>query len=480
MISREKVDNKKERELITLCITNDTFLKKMIPIVTPAHFKTSMSRTVYNWCKDYFINYNKAPRGDIQDIYISHRSSIKEENDVDLISSFLQSISDSYEEPVENVDYLIKNMVHYLTGRNLENLKDIIEGAIQEKDYTLAERALAQYKEVAVHTMQSLDPINDDDDIISAFAMDEESLFKFSGAIGKVCGDFKRGDLIAFQAFSKVGKSNFLFYTADYAMRMGYNVTLVSLEMPKKQILRKQWLNWASRPRFKSTIQIPYFTKDEDDEKFVIAYHEKELEGFSPTEEWLEGWRKQFRQYFGKGAIRTVCFPSDSITVKGLMDHLENMEYYENYKTDILIIDYADLLHSDVKGEDRDKLNNIWINLRRYALEKNICIVTASQSGREASKEDSKAHNITGDIRKLAHATRLIAINGNKDERSRGIYRLEVLAEREGSIVNDQAVVLHCLDIGKCCLDSRFLHEVQLNKSEEDEEEKHKYKKKGG
>ena len=72
------------------------------------------------------------------------------------------------------------------------------------------------------------------------------------------------------------------------------------------------------------------------------------------------------------------------------------------------------------------------------------------------------AENIAEDIRKVAHVTKMVAINATKEEKANGIYRIAQIAERDDSTCFEQAYVLSCLDLGQVCLDSRFRSEVLI------------------
>jgi replicative DNA helicase len=131
------------------------------------------------------------------------------------------------------------------------------------------------------------------------------------------------------------------------------------------------------------------------------------------------------------------------------------------------VIDYADLISSKIKGEYRHQLDDIWANLRRLALERNICVVTASQSGRAAARGDSSDENIAEDIRKVAHVTKMIAINATKEDKMNSVYRVSQIVERDDATNYEQCFLLSCLDLGQVCLDSRFKSEVYFKKETE-------------
>jgi replicative DNA helicase len=463
---REKIDASRERQIILYSIVSTEFLKEIYPIAKPELFKTPYAQTVWRWCSKYFSEFNSAPNKDIQDIYISHKMEIQDDDEEEAIATFLQSLS-RMEEQTNNIPFLIKQAEEWLNLRSLELLKDSLADAIQRKDIVSGQQAIAEYAKIDRVKIDSLSVLSDVDDSISAFIDENKTLFSFPGAVGAVIGHIQRTDFMAFAGFMKSGKSLWLWEVAKMAMFNSKQVLFISLEMPKSQMLRRIWSNLFKRPKkYPTKARIPYFVEEdtinEDEVKWSVAYEEKDVEPIIPSRERFDSWIAQYKKYFGGGDVRITSMPSRSVTVRDIESYISNLEYYEGWIPDVVVIDYADLIRSDLKGDTRHKLDDIWANLRRVALEREIAVISATQTDRSTSKKDIEADNISEDIRKLAHATKVIAINSTKQDKAKGIYRVEQLVDRDDSPCFEQAIVLSCLDIGQVCLDSRFKSEVVL------------------
>lgn len=468
---REKIDGHREKQLITYSITSTEFLKQIIPVCKKELIKTPYAKEVYSWCASYYEEFNRAPGKDISDLYMIHKASLDEEA-TDLVNQFLSNLSDSFDDTPQNIDYLVKQSTEYLKMRSIENLRDELQASITAKDYLSGEAAIASFSRVEQYKCDAVDALTDDDAIVAAFADDGETLFRLPGAIGEICGDFKRGDFAACLAFAKRGKSQMLWYWAQNAMESANKVLFITLEMPINQMLRRIWMSLTARPKYKKEVKIPFFYKDNDtDEKWRVDHVVETREGFTPEIDKIQEWRGVYRKYFRKGDIKLVSMPARSVTVKDIMNYVDNLEYYENWMPDVIVIDYADLITSKVKGEVRHQLDDIWANLRRYALEKNICILTASQSGRASANADATEENIAEDIRKVAHVTKMIAINGTKEERAIGLLRLASIAERDDTAIYDQVYITNAFDIGRFALDSRWRKDVYLERANRGKEE---------
>ena len=130
------------------------------------------------------------------------------------------------------------------------------------------------------------------------------------------------------------------------------------------------------------------------------------------------------------------------------------------------------------QGNDQQyvAIDDLYAEMRGLALERNICIGSATQANREGGNSAvvDRQHT-SGSIGKLSHVTSCNSLTATKEERSKGIYRISQVVEREGETISDQVVALSMLGIGQMFYDSRFLCELdyKLEKEEKDGKDKH-------
>jgi len=464
---REKIEARHEREIIAFSILNTDYLRAIYPIAKLELFQSSYARTVFAWVLDYFRAFNVAPKKDIQELYVSHKLEIDEDEEV--VATFLQSLSDEYDKEINNLEFAIKQAENWLRGRSIELLTEELRDFSGRKDFDAAEKAIAGFNRVVRTQSDSIDVLTDFGAAQHAFSDDEEELFQFPGALGAVCGPFKRSDFVSYLALVKGGKSLWLWESAKQALCYGHKVLFVSLEMPRNQMLRRIWMSLTRKPKRTRMVKIPKFIEMDDSTPehpmWMVESSEKEVEAISPSPDFFKEWKHRYRKYFKGGDIKLKCIPAKSITVNDLAIQLDNMQYFEDFTPDIVVIDYADLLASRVQGEERHKLDDIWSNLRRIALQRNICIITASQANRGSIGEDLSIGSVAEDFRKVAHVTKMIGINASKEEKANGIFRISQVAERDDETTFEQAYVTSCLPLGAAFLDSRFRSEVWVDKS---------------
>jgi len=106
----------------------------------------------------------------------------------------------------------------------------------------------------------------------------------------------------------------------------------------------------------------------------------------------------------------------------------------QNIKPDLIIIDYADLLTSKASKEKRDKLDDIYTNLRGLATELKLPIWTASQVNRSGAREDI----IQGDRMAESYSKMMItdfamSLSRNAEDKENGTGRWHVMKNRYGA-----------------------------------------------
>ena len=272
--------------------------------------------------------------------------------------------------------------------------------------------------------------------------------------LGKELGHFCRGDFFAVLAPVKRGKSFWLWDIAHRGCLNGLNVIFFSLEMTYNQVVRRAWQSIVAQPIQEKEVKIPYF--EEIDKKYEIKYREEKRKGIDI--EKIEQEQKKLMMY-SRGNLRIEVFPAGSATMDTLDVCLSNLEYYENFTPDVIVIDYADIIKGRIR-DYRQQLNEIWIRLRGWAQEKNCLVVTASQTSKQAFTRDARMGDVAEDMRKLATVTKMIALNQTKSEKEAGALRIEPLLYRDGRLNGQQICVLESRDIGRVYLDSRLKKDV--------------------
>ena len=461
-MNRQKIDLSEERKIITYMIVSQRFLREISNVIHINHLESSYAKIVARWLLEYWGNYKDCPGKNIKEIYNQKKKAINDEDDVELIKEFLSRLSKDYEEieTIQNIEYLIANAIKYLKLQSLKYLKDKIEDSILSAEPLSGEQAVSSYSRIEKPAGEGISLLRDAIKISQSFMDSDEILFRFPGTLGKIMGNFIRGDLVAFLAASNKGKTWWQFYVAQLASFHGLKAVFFSLEMTQNQIVRRAWQGIVGAVRTAGKIDMPYFEESEEDEnKYEVKT--RRVKKNSVIVEDISKTQKKLRLHTRGGDVKIIVLPHYSATVNDIQAHLDNLSYYDNYLPDVVVVDYADIVASKLKGEYRHTLDDIWKSLRRIAQERNILVVTASQAGRKALKaKHTSESDISEDIRKYNHVAKMFVLNQTKDEYEKGIMRVKQIKERDGRRSYKEVIVLQSLDIGRPYLDSKLEGEV--------------------
>ena len=456
------IDLSAERKLLTNLIVSDEFCKRIVPIFNPIYCKSKYAQIISEWIVEFYNVYKKAPNKTIEDIY-KEKVNVIQDDIADLIADFLQNISDEYIQTVENIEYDITQAEQYISARSMEVMIENVKRSLQKNDLLQAEKFIAEYKKPATVSDSGVDILNDAALVSDAFNEEDEILFKFPGALGELAGEFHRGDFVSFFGPQKRGKSQMLWYSAEAAMYKELKVVFFTMEMTRKQMIRRGWRSIVGQTKEPMTVKFPYFVQNEATLKYGIAYKKLHKTGVNVTK--IEYQQSKLRKMLRNGSVRILSIPAYRSTVEDIENHLDVLQLYSSYTPDVVVIDYADLLiPSRYKGtEYRHQLDDIWKGLRRISQERNILVITASQTNKATFDRDVRKNDSAEDSRKIGHITCGLGLNQKDSEIEKGILRINQLVVREEKATTEQVIVLECLDICKPVLDSKFVHEINLD-----------------
>ena len=98
---------------------------------------------------------------------------------------------------------------------------------------------------------------------------------------------------------------------------------------------------------------------------------------------------KQYLPKITNGALFIKGYPTKGANIQTLKNHIRVIENVKDFKPDLIIVDYADIMRSTKSYEaKRFELECVYEELRAMAQELNVAIWTASQTNRSASNQE--------------------------------------------------------------------------------------------
>lgn len=460
-MKREKIDLLNEKDILVGLIVSDEFCKEISPIIDIKDLQVDYSRVIVSWIKPYFEEFGKAPKTDILKLYRSHISEISNESLQNNILTFIEKLDEKYNSK-RNDAYAIQEAIKYLKSRNLQNLSQDIEAYITSGDIDKAESLITRYRKVEKESGESVDLLNDADIVRESFTEEQDKLFSFNGAYGRLVGDIHREDFVAFLASMKVGKTFTLIDCGIEALKNGLNVVMFSLEMSRTNMIKRVWKSLSGQVTEDVKITVPEFVQE--GEKYRVEEKTVHKKASSILE--VEKKQKSLKRLFRGGNLKIFAEPAYSMTVEKLETKLDDLNH-NGFIPDVIIIDYADImLPSNSRLDYRNQLDDIWKRLRAMAQKRKCAVFTASQASRGAINKEATADMISEDIRKLAHVTSMVSISKDEYCKNHSLAMFSQLAVREGEPITERVIATQCLSLGRPVLDSHWKKDVIIDDSD--------------
>lgn len=474
-MKREVIENLNEKDFVASLIMSDKCCQILLPYVKVSYFDCDYSRVIVNWVEDHYRKFKVSPKKDITSIYRLRCDEIADEALKDLVYNYLKNIAES-DININNEDYLVDKGRDFIDYKALAEYTEQLNDCLATRSMDKARQIQQNYKKISVTETNEVSLLSEDSIQIIQDALDkeEEVLFELPGAMNGVFGKLHRNDFVAILAGMKKGKSWCLQYIGIVALRQRLNVTIVSMEMTREEVIQRVWKAMFG---VKSGI-IPEglyescrFVEDPCEKgkyKFEL-YDIKVGENCGVDVKILQDQMRALNKYSSN--LRIIAYPAFGESVQGITDRVEELAT-EGFVTDVLIIDYADITKPIGGGSElRNQLDATWKHLRGFSMKFHCLTVTASQTNRAGlSSNVVAAETIAEDIRKLAHVTSMVSMEQSPKMYKNHIMRLRNIAMRNGNTTGP-CVFPQCLGLGQFVFGQPILAENLEMDSGDDEDE---------
>jgi hypothetical protein len=231
-------------------------------------------------------------------------------------------------------------------------------------------------------------------------------------------------EMLLFIAARNKGKSQFLHHCGKMALLKGWRSVHYTLENSGEMTAMRYFQTLYSGVKREGDYRYTGFEERRGvtdlrttvfEPNFVIADKED-------TEEYLG--EKMHTDYF-LANLRVKSYPTGSLSFDMLERDLDEMELLENYKPDMVMIDYPQIMRLTGTGDRWEKLEDLAIRLRGSAVERDYALVVPQQGTRAAeSASEVRGHHGSGSIGMLSVADNAVTYSQTEAEEKSGIARL--------------------------------------------------------
>jgi replicative DNA helicase len=431
----EHLSKSLQDNILTLACFSDksaSLIRNSVPITL---FTSKPYRTILNATYNYIDRYSKPPKDHIVDeleVLLD-----KKDDEAAMLSDILASAKDL--SASINEEYVLNQLEKFVRQQSLKTGIVKAHELVTQGDLDAAEVALHKAMKArsdvfdpGITLMDVAKRLIAGEDLRDPIATGIDILDRMG--LGPARKEFH-----LFIAPPKRGKSFWLIHIAKRALLQRWKGVYITLELSDKFVGRRE-LQSLFALTTRENVEETYTKFIVGDKGALEDFEIKKLKRPSlATDSVLRGVPEKIDDLRVNSRLLIKEFPTGSLTIKGLEAYLDNLERTQNFIPDFIILDYADLMYIDPKVY-RQALGVLYKELRGIAVERNLAMISASQSNREGA--DSRIvtdTHVAEDYSKIATVDCVITYNQTPMERMRRLARLYVAS---GRIEADRFAVL--------------------------------------
>jgi len=380
-------------KVLSSLLTHKEFLQNIHDVLSDEYFDNQAHKWVIGQILDYYEKYHTTPTMEVLKVEMK-----KVSNEV-LQLSIKEQLREAYQASNEDLEYVEKefssfcknqqlkkallNSVDLLNSGDFESIRGLIDNALKagaEKNigHEYIKDTEARYREEARTIVPT--PWGKFNDLMQ-------------GGLGN-------GDFGLIFGNPGGGKSWTLVALGGYAVKMGYNVVHYTLELGEDYVGRRYDAFFTGKP-------VDTLFKNRDKVKKKI----KKLPGQLIIKEYAPG----------------------QATVNTLRAHIQKCTDLD-FKPDLIIIDYVDLLSSKKRVQDRKgEIDDIYVSTKGLAKELQLPVWSVSQVNRAGAKDDViEGDKAAGSYDKIMITDIAISLSRKKEDKVNGTGRFHIMKNRYG------------------------------------------------
>ena len=135
-----------------------------------------------------------------------------------------------------------------------------------------------------------------------------------------------------------------------------------------------------------------------------------------------------------KGKIIIKEYPPKRVSLETIEAHIQQLEQQNDFKPDIIIIDYLDLLKGKGRKERKDEIDDVYTDAKGLAKALNKPIISPSQANRTGAKSSIiEGDNAAGSYDKIMIGDIIISVARRKKDKVKGTGKWHIMKNRYGA-----------------------------------------------
>ena len=376
-------------------LTQRQFLINIIDSLDSEYFESSAHKWVVEYVQKYFGEYHTTPTVETMSIEVK-----KIENEV-LRISIVEALKEAYKmSDQSDLDWVEAEFSNFCRNQQVKkailNSVQLLEMNDFDSILQLINKAVRAGEDKTVGLDYNLD-------IEARYREDDRNCIPFPwGTFNELTqGGYGKGDLVLVFGNPGGGKSWAVTAMGAYAAALGYNVVHYTLELGEGYIGKRY-------DAIFSGIDVD-----------KLSTHRKEVDAIVGKV---------------KGKVIIKEYPPKRASFDTIEAHLQQLEHQNDFKPDLIIIDYLDYMRTKGRKERKDEIDDVYVAAKAFGKEKGIPIVSPSQANRTAAKSDIiEGDNAAGSYDKIMIGDIIISLARKRKDKIEGTGRFHIMKNRYGA-----------------------------------------------
>jgi replicative DNA helicase len=376
-------------------LTQRQFLINVIDSVDSEYFESSAHKWIVEYIQKYFSEYHTTPTVETLSIEVK-----KLENEV-LRISIAEALREAYKMS-DNSDLEWVEAEFSTFCRNQQVKKAILNSVslLEMNDFESILQLISKAVNAGEDKTVGLDY---NIDIEARYREDDRRCIPFPWPVFNEItqGGYGKGDLVLVFGNPGGGKSWAITAMGAYAAALGYNVVHYSLELG---------------------------------EGYVGKRYDAIFSGIEVDKLHLH--RKEVDEVVGKvkGKVIIKEYPPKRASFDTIEAHLQQLEHQNEFKPDLIIIDYLDYMRTRSRKERKEEIDDVYVAAKAFAKEKGIPVVSPSQANRGAAKSDIiEGDNAAGSYEKIMIGDIILSLARKRKDKIEGTGNWHIMKNRYGA-----------------------------------------------
>jgi replicative DNA helicase len=376
-------------------LTQRDFLLNISDSLDSEYFENPSHKWVVDYIIKYFEQYHTYPTAETLSIEIK-----KIDNEI-LRISLVEAIRESYKlADASDLEWVEREFSDFCQNQQMKKAIMTSVDLLNLGDYDgikqLINRALKAGEDKNIGHLYEAD-------VESRYRDDDRRAIPFPWPVFNdlTQGGYGKGDLVLLFGNPGGGKSWGVIAMGAYAAALGYNVVHYTLELSEGYVGKRYDAVFSG-------IDVDKLDKHRDEVQTAIANV--------------------------KGKIVIKEYAPKRASLDTIESHIQQLEHQNEFKPDMIIIDYLDLLRTKGRKERKEEIDDVYTDIKGLAKELGIPVVSPSQANRTgADKGILQAENAAGSYDKIMIGDIIISLARGRKDKVNGTGNWHIIKNRYGA-----------------------------------------------